>query len=151
MATIKQARKTDPTNCPLIEEPYPEGYSGLPFVTLILYRKQSMLVIVDNMDDSAMKVFNLELCEAEKIDQNMILNVALEWYGDGTPTKPISMEFSKRGMTSVVSRVYRTLNLEFVSRLVGPTWKFPMSDVKQIKRRRRRAPQFTISSSVDEE
>lgn len=133
------------TPAPLIVEPHPKDYSGFPFITLIQYRKAPMLAIVDNADDGAIRAYVLDMCGPERVDEETLINVAADWYVNGRATHPISVEFSRRGMTPVTSKIYRALSIEFVSRIIGPAPKYPMSSVKSIKRRRRKP----ISTGVE--
>lgn len=130
---------------PLIIEPYPQGYSGLPFLTLIHYRRQSMLTIVDNADAANLKVFVLDLCGPERVDEAHIISIANDWYNTNREKYPLSIEFSRRGLISQTSKIYRTLNAEFVSRVIGPVPKFVMESIKSVKRRRRK----TIPAGVE--
>ena len=154
MATKKTAAHTKPrlvpaepkgTTAPLIVEPHPRDYSGFPFITLIQYRKAPMLVIVDNADDESIRAYVLDSCGAERVDEAALISAASEWYTTNRSNFPISIEFSRRGMTPMTSRVYKVLNVEFVSRIIGPVPKYPMGVVKSIKRRRRKP----ISNSVE--
>lgn len=140
MATdkIKKTKSTEKKSAPLIVEPHPVDYAGFPFITLIQYRKQPMLAIVDNADDSTMRVFVLDLCGPEGIDEETVITVAAEWYDSNRSNYPISIEFSRRGIIPATSKIYRALNIEFVSRVIGPVPKYPMDAVKSIKRRRRK-------------
>lgn len=124
---------------PLIVEPHPKEYNGLPFITLIQYRKAPMLVIVDNADDEIIRAFVLDLCGPEEIDETALFKIAINWYENHRTSFPISVEFSRHGLTARLSTIYRALNIEFVSRVIGPVPKYPMSTVKSIKRRRRKA------------
>lgn len=133
------------TTVPLIVEPHPRDYSGFPFITLIQYRKSPMLVIVDNVDEEAIRAYVLDLCGPERVDEEAVISAAAEWYSTNRGNFPISIEFSRRGMTPMTSRVYRALNVEFVSRIIGPVPKYPMGTVKSIKRRRRKP----ISTNVE--
>lgn len=126
------------TAVPLIVEPHPKEYTGFPFITLIQYRKQPMLVIVDNADDDTVKAYVLDMCGPERVDEETVISVAAEWYANSRGDYPISVEFSRRGMTPVTSKIYRALSIEFVSRIIGPVPKYPMGSVKSIKRRRRK-------------
>jgi len=132
----KTAKKT---NVPLIIEAHPKEYKGYPFVTMIVYRKQPMLAIVDNADDETIKAFVLDYCGAESVNEEFLIVAAADWYFENRSRFPVSVEFSRRGMTSETSRIYRSLNVEFISRVIGPVPKFPMAQVKSIKRRRRKA------------
>lgn len=135
---------------PLIVEPHPKDYSGFPFITLIQYRKSPMLVIVDNADDSSIKAFVLDLCGPEHVDEEMLISVAAEWYQDSRTKFPLSIEFSRKGLTPVTSKIYRALNIEFVSRVIGPVSKFPMNTVKSVKRRRRKPLPSGVVVSIEE-
>ena len=121
-----------------VVEPHPADYTGFPFVTLIQYRKQPMLAIVDNADDSVIRAFVLDLCGPENVNEESLIAAVTEWYESNKSAFPISVEFSRRGMTPQTSKIYRALNIEFVSRVIGPVPKYPMTAVKSIKRRRRK-------------
>jgi hypothetical protein len=128
------------TTVPLVVEPYPRDYTGLPFLTLIQFRKQPMLVIVDNVDDRQIRAYVLDLCGPEQVDEEMVILAASEWYSASSDKYPVSIEFSRRVMTAETSRIYRTFDVEFVSRVIGPAPQFPMgaSAIKSVKRRRRK-------------
>lgn len=123
---------------PLIIESHPKDYSGYPFITLVQYRKLPMLVIVDNVDDETIKTFVLDLCGPEGVDQELIFRVALNWYEKDRTNFPISIEFSRMGLIHQTSKIYRALNIEFVSRIIGPVPTYPMNIIKSVKRRRRK-------------
>lgn len=124
---------------PLVVEPYPKDYTGLPFLTLIQFRKQPMLVVVDNVDSELIKAYVLDLCGPERVDEEQVILAASEWYAENRSNYPVSIEFTRRGMTSETARIYRTFDVEFVSRVIGPVPEFPMNTIKSIKRRRRKA------------
>lgn len=123
---------------PLITEPHPDGYSGYPFITLLQYRKQHVLAIVDNADEKFVRCFVLDLCGPEQINEEEIIQIASNWYKNKSSRYPISFEFSKLGMSSRVEKIYRTYNTEFVTRVIGPLPKFEMVETKRIKRRKRK-------------
>lgn len=124
---------------PLIVEPHPKDYSGFPFITLIQYRKNPMLAIVDNVDEESLRVYVLDMCGPEHVDEETVIRVAAEWAAENRANYPISIEFSRRGMTPMTSKIYRALSIEFVSRIIGPVPTYPMGTVKSIKRRRRKS------------
>lgn len=152
-AAKPKVEKEKRTTVPLIIEPHPKDYSGFPFVTLIQYRKQPMLVIVDNADEQIIRAFVLDLCGPEHVDEELIIQAAAEWYGTNRGNFPISIEFSRKGITSATTKIYRSLNVEFVSRIIGPVPKYPMNTVKSIKRRRRKpiSPGVEITQKSAEE
>lgn len=136
--TKKTSTPTDTKLTQLIIEPHPKNYAGPPFVTLVQYRGQSMLTLVDNVDEENLKAFVLDLCGPEKVDEEAVIQAALDWYSTNRTKYPISVEFSRRGLAAHTSKIYRTLNVEFISRVIGPINRFPMDAVKSVRRRRRR-------------
>lgn len=130
---------TKKISAPLIVEKHPVEYTGYPFVTVIVYRKQPMLTIIDNFDEETIKAYVLDYCGAEGVNEEQLIVAAAEWYVNSNEAFPISIEFSRRGMTIETSKVYRSLNVEYISRVIGPVPKFPMGSVKNVKRRRRKS------------
>lgn len=156
-ATTKPATKTRATagenkksTVPLIVEPHPKDYGGFPFITLVQYRKAPMLVIVDNADEEVIRAYVLDLCGPEHVNEEAVITAATEWYANNRGNYPISIEFSRRGLTPMTSKVYRALNIEFVSRIIGPVPKYPMGTVKSIKRRRRKPISVNVEMTAKE-
>lgn len=131
-------KKTRAGAVPLIVENHPADYEGYPFITLIQYRKTHVLAIVDNSDDASIKLYVLDLCGPERVREENIIEVAAHWYETDRARHPLSIEFSRRGLTSETGRIYRTFNTEFVTRVIGPLPKFEMSEVIRVKRRKRK-------------
>lgn len=142
VAPIAEPKKT---SAPLIVEPHPKDYSGFPFITLVQYRKHPMLTIVDNATEDIIRAYVLDLCGPEHVDEELIIQVTSEWYTSNRTHFPISVEFSRLGIASITSKIYRSLNVEFVSRIIGPVPRYPMTAVKSVKRRRRKP----ISTNID--
>lgn len=135
----KKGTNTSNKNAPLVVEAHPAAYTGYPFITLLQYRNQHFLTIVDNVDDECIKAFVLDMCGPEKVNEEVVIEVAANWYKNHRTNYPISIEFSRLGLTSILSKIYRTYNTDFVSRIIGPAPRFDMTNVKSVKRRRRKA------------
>lgn len=124
---------------PLIVEPHPKNYTGYPFITLIQYRKEHSLNIVDNADDKVIKSYVLDLCGPANVSEELLVTAANAWYESSLQRDiPISIAFARAGLTAEASKVYRSLNAEFVTRVIGPLPKFDMKQVRSVKRRRRK-------------
>jgi hypothetical protein len=123
---------------PLIVENHPQDYAGYPFITLIQYRKQHVLALVDNVDAKSIRSYILDLCGPAKVDEERVIEVATHWWHANKDKYPISFEFSRLGLTPEVSVIYRTYNIEYVTRVIGPLPKFEMAEVHQVKRRKRK-------------
>ena len=133
MATRKRAKSV-----PLIIESHPENYDGYPFITLMQYRQQHILTIIDNVDDKAIKAYVLDYCGPAGVNEELVITVAHYWHENTRERYPLSFEFSKRDLSDVVSPIYKKFNIDYVSRLIGPMVKFDMSEVKSTKRRRKK-------------
>ena len=125
-------------NVPLIIESHPEDYNGYPFITLIQYRDKHILTVVDNATDRSIYAFVLDMCGPEGLDEEMVITVIAEWYEDSAERYPLSIEFSKRGAADYMSKIYRTFNIDFVTRVIGPLPSFNMTETKSIRRRRKK-------------
>jgi hypothetical protein len=97
-----------------------------------------MLVVVDNMNNDTLKSYVLDLCGPECVGEELLLSVVSDWYDHNRHLYPISIEFSRRGIAGQVAKVYRTFNVEFITRIIGPIYKFPINEILSIKRRRRK-------------
>ncbi len=124
---------------PLIIEGHPADYDGYPFITLIEYRDKHLLGIVDNATDKMIKAYILDLCGPTEVNEEFVISVATEWYETSRDRYPISFEFSKRGLSASIKDIYKSFAIGFVTRIIGPLPKFEMSEVKSIKRRRKKS------------
>lgn len=143
-------KKTRAGAVPLIVESHPADYQGYPFITLIQYRKTHVLSIVDNSDDQSIKLYVLDLCGPEHVKEEKVIEIAAQWYEVSKTQHPLSVEFSKRGVTSETGKIYRTFNTEFVTRVIGPLPRFEMSEIIRVKRRKRKpiSPNIEIHRRV---
>ena len=123
---------------PLIIEDHPEDYDGYPFITLIQQVRRTFLTIVDNMERNSLGVFVLDLCAPEQVDEKRIVELAAEWYEHNRKKYPVSIEFSKNGLTIEAAKIYRTFNAEYITRIIGPVPKFPMSEPVRVRRRKKK-------------
>ena len=132
-------KRTRGNPIPLIVEDHPEDYDGYPFITLLQYRKEHVLTLIDNADEKQIRHFALDLCGPAKVNEERLIEVAKSWWENRREQYPISFEFSRLGMTNEVCSIYRTYNIEYVTRVIGPLPKFQMSETTSVKRRKRKA------------
>jgi len=135
MTTKKRVRGNP---LPLIVENHPDDYEGYPFITLIMYRDQHLLGIIDNTTDKMIKAYILDFCGPAAVNEQEIIEIANKWYTTAKDRYPLSFEFSKLGMSDMVKGIYRSYAVGFVTRIIGPLPRFEMNEVKSIKRRRRK-------------
>ena len=132
-------RRSKPANAvPLIIENHPEDYDGYPFITLIQQHATHVLTIVDDVDEKRLRAFVLDLCGPSGVNEEQVINVAAEWYQSARERYPLSIEFSKRNLAQQMAPVFRTFNIDFITRIIGPVPKFSMNTSPSVRRRRRK-------------
>lgn len=124
---------------PLIIEQHPEDYDGYPFITLLKYRESHFLTVVENTLGKIIKAYVLDLCGPENIDEEKLIGIASQWYENSKDQYPISFEFSKYGISNETSKILRTFNVEYITRVIGPLPNFEMNSVQTVKRRQRKS------------
>ena len=134
---IKRSKRGNPI--PLIVEPHPDDYDGYPFITLIQYRKEHILTLIDNSDAKTVKAYVLDMCSQVGVNEELLISVAGHWYEqNGLYRYPVSFTLSQYGLAGEASKIYRTFNIEHITRVIGPLPKFEMKEIKSVKRRRRK-------------
>lgn len=131
-------RKRKGNHVPLIVEPHPEDYNGYPFITLIQYRGTHELTVVDNATDKTITAFVLDRCGPEGLNEEAVIAVIAEWYENSSDSYPLSFEFSKRGISGVMSVILMEYPTDFVTRIIGPLPKFNMTENRSVRRRRKK-------------
>ena len=141
MTTRKRAKHV----MPLIVESHPNDYTGYPFITLIKFRQEHILTIIDNSDDKSIIAYVLDDCGPAKVSEELLVTIANEWYDHNSDNYPLSIEFSKRGVHDQFGLILRTFNIEFISRIIGPVPYYEMDEALAVKRKRRKP----ISAAVE--
>lgn len=134
------ARRTKKNNhVPLIIEPHPEDYDGYEFITLIQYRDKHMLTVVDNATDKSINTYVLDLCMPEGLNEEVVVTIIAEWYEINSSRFPLSVEFSRRGISDEMAKIFRSYSMDYVTRVIGPLPRFNMTEIKNVRRRRKRS------------
>ena len=134
MTTRKRIKQTTP----LVIEPHPTDYSGYPFITLLQFCQDRILCIIDNTTEKMIKAYVLDFCTPTGVDEEAIIEIAEYWFNNTRDQYPLSIEFSKRGLSGDFSKIYRNYNIEYITRAIGPVPKYDMGDSIQIRRRRKK-------------
>lgn len=106
------------------------------YLSVIEYRKENYLVVIDNINDTEINAYVLDLAEQEGIDPKQLLSVITRWFYSASEKYPVSFEFSKLGITEATKRIYRTFEVAHVTRLIGNDFSYDIFDAPKIKRRR---------------
>jgi len=125
---------------PIIVEDYPKDYDGCPFITLIKYNDEINLSIIDNVTKRHISAYCLDLCHPQQISELDIIKIANEWYHTNKENYPISIEFCKKGVEFITSKIIKAYSIDYVSRLIGPVFVFEMNNPVKTRKRKRKIP-----------
>jgi hypothetical protein len=123
---------------PLVVEPHPDDYEGYQFITLIRYNDKSFLNIVDNVSKKYIYGYVIDLCGPERFDEETLIEIADEWYQTNGDRYPISIEFSRRGLSESTENILRAFPLDYVTRVIGPLPHFNMDGPSKIRKRKKK-------------
>lgn len=144
---IAPTKKPKMLGVPLVAEMHPDGYTGLPYLAMIQYHNKTEIVVVDNCTDTHIRAYVLDLCGPNNLDEVAFLNIVEDWYGTGSPIIPLSIELVRRGLVKQTTTILRSFNIDFVTRVIGPVFKFTAGNASTNKTRRRK--RRIIQSDVD--
>ena len=130
---------------PFIIQNHPAEYTGYPFLSVIQYKNNHIISIIDNVNKKTVKAFALDLCGPEGVSEELVINIASYWYEFERNRYPLSIEFSKRGLANITAKIMKTYSIDSISRIMGPLYIYPTDNVIKIKRRKRRE----IPTAVD--
>jgi hypothetical protein len=128
---------------PLINEDHPSTYGGPPFLTLVRFNGKDYINIIDNVINNEIVTYVLDLCPKEfdykpELQEQAFIEVAYEWFETSSAEYPISIEFSRRGISSEASKILRRFPVDFVTRVIGPLPRFEMGGPFKVKKRKRK-------------
>lgn len=140
--------KLDTDGVPLIIEDHPKQYKGFPFITYIQFHNSNVLAIVDNVHQKQLQCYVLDLCQPLEIDEKLLIEATANWYNSSSHRLPLSVYLNQIGLGEAVAKVYRTYNIEFITRIVGPLFTYPITEVVVTRRKKRKSPTPTKSKVV---
>lgn len=137
-AVDSPAKKVRERPLPLLIEEHPNSYSGFPFLTFIQFRTEHVLAIVDNVYENQIQCYVLDYCGPEGVDDIKLMELADHWFYNERDKFPISISLSKQLQDKKFNAVHRTYNAEYITRIVGPLFSYPIDEVRVTKRRKRK-------------
>lgn len=120
---------------PLVLEEIQDRANHL-YLTLIEYKKEKYLTIIDNISGSDISAFVLDVAAAEDVDLAWFLSIANIWYYKSSEKYPLSFEFAKLGVKNKITPILRTFNIDYVSRMIGKIFVYDIDSKPRIKRKR---------------
>lgn len=106
------------------------------YLTLIIYKKQKYLVVVDNIVNEEISAFVLDNISSEDIDTQWFISVCNLWFYSSSEKYPLSFEFAKLGQLDKVKTIIKTFNINSVSRIIGRIFMYNIQNKPKVKRRK---------------
>lgn len=106
------------------------------FLTLIEFKRVKYLCIVENMVGDEIHAYVLDQLEAEGIDQQWFMSVAIRWFYAASERYPLSFEFAKQGKSDLVQKVLKTFPVGAASRVIGKLFVYNMTGRPKVRRRK---------------
>lgn len=125
----------------LVSESHPVNYKGYPYLTAVHTKDGTSVVVIDNVVEKQMKMYVLDLANPNNLDLERILEVINHWYVNNSQNYPLSIEFSRLGMSGDTEKLLHTINTDAILRLVGPVFRFEIgkNSTNPIKRRKKQS------------
>ena len=115
---------------------YASDNGNLYFLSVLEYRRENYLVIIDNISSEEIGAYVLDYAQQEKLDLRQLLSLVTYWFYRGSSRYPLSFEFSRLGITAATNRIYKTFELAHVTRLIGVDFRFDFESPPKVRRRR---------------
>lgn len=106
------------------------------FLSLIEYKREEYLCVIDNYTSTEIGAFVLDYAEQEGINVSDFLKVATRWFYGKSEKHPLSVELARQGLTESVAPIYRTFDTTYVSRIVGQAFTYENLQKSKVRRRR---------------
>ena len=106
------------------------------FLSVIEYRRQNYLVVVDNITDEEVGAYVLDFAQQEGIDVRQLMSVVTAWFYRGSFDYPLSFELSRLGVSARTNAIYKTFELVHVTRLIGKDFRYNLLEAPKVRRRR---------------
>jgi hypothetical protein len=106
------------------------------YLTVLEYRRENYLVIVDNITEDAVGAYVLDFAQQEGVDMKSLISIITRWFYSASCRYPLSFEFSRLGIAPMTNRIYRNFELAHVTRLIGNGFKYDLFSAPKVRRRR---------------
>jgi len=128
----------------LIPEEYPEDYKGYRFISLIKYNEKSQITIIDNIVSDIIYAFVLDECNPLNLNEMVLIGHAIDWFEKYSTEIPFSIFLSRQKIDEDYYKVVKGFPVDYVSRVLGPLFKYEMGSPIKIRRKRKKEIQDNI-------
>lgn len=99
--------------------------SNLQFLSVIEFKRNEYLSVIDNITNTHVKAYTFDNIRPNTIEINAFLSTIIRWYYAESFCKPLSISLSKQGMTGMTAPLYKSFEINGVSRIIGNPFIFP--------------------------
>lgn len=110
--------------------------TNLHLLSIIEYKRNEYIGIIDNVTSSTVKVYLMDHDKPNSLSSNELLSQAIYWYYQSSAKHPLSVELAIQGLSPLTSAMYRSFDINGISRIVGNVFEFPDLTKNIVKRRR---------------
>lgn len=110
--------------------------ANLIYLSLLEYKREVYLCVIDNVSDSEIGAFVLDYAEQENINISNFLSIVTRWFYNKSDDHPLSVELAKHGLTETLAPIYRTFDTTYVSRIIGNAFSYEHMKKTKVRRRR---------------
>lgn len=115
---------------------YKQDQTTLHYLSLLEYRRENFLVVIDNITDTEITAFTLDFIKEDVISLTNFLSICNVWFYKSSGRYPLSFEIAKLGLSKKLAPLIKTFDVNNVSRIVGIPFEYKIEAKPKIKRRR---------------
>lgn len=109
---------------------------NLLYLSLLEYKRENYLCIIDNMTSSEIGAYVLDYAEQEDIPLQEFLSLVTKWFYGKSESRPLSVEIANYGLTERLTPIFRTFDTTYVTRIVGNAFAYNAMQKSKVRRRR---------------
>jgi hypothetical protein len=109
---------------------------NLIYLSLLEYKREQYLCIIDNMTSSEIGAYVLDYAEQEDIPLQEFLSLVTKWFYGKSESRPLSVEIANYGLTERLTPIFRTFDTTYVTRIVGNAFAYNAMQKSKVRRRR---------------
>lgn len=121
---------------PLLKIELLNDRGNLLYLSLLEYKRENYLCIIDNLNSSTIGAYVLDYAEQEGVPLNEFFSIVTEWFYSKSDTCPLSIDLARRGLTERLSPIYKTFETAYISRIIGHAFSYAGAESSKVKRRR---------------
>ena len=88
--------------------------ANLYYMSLIEYKRESYLAIIDNITTDEISAFILDFAHQEKVNMQNFLSIVNHWFYKSAHKHPLSFEIAKLGLTAQLSPLYKSFDINYL-------------------------------------